>query len=274
MLTRTLLFFIISFDLFASERALVIYTEEFPPYNFSVNNEITGINILLVKAACEEAQIECVFQILPWNRSMRMALEGPDTALVSTARTAEREDLFQWVGPFISGQNCIYKLASRTDIDIPNIDAAKNYIMGASTDSAYKETLASLGFEEGNNLNLYQGKYSQLRPFAAQRVDLIIGSATSIQLQLSHGELELEEVIPVAKIDSNLHHRNYLALHPAIDKEVIDKLQSSLERLVTSGTADKFELEFVKPIAASSPSNENSPLWNACMKERQPLSIQ
>ncbi|AEP31596.1 amino acid ABC transporter periplasmic protein [Glaciecola nitratireducens FR1064] len=205
---------------------------------------------------------------------MRMALEGPNTALVSTARTAEREDLFQWVGPFISGQNCIYKLASRTDIDIPNIDAAKNYIMGASTDSAYKETLASLGFKEGKNLNLYQGKYSQLRPFAAQRVDLIIGSATSIQLQLSHGELELEEIIPVAKIDSNLHHRNYLALHPAIDKDVIDKLQSSLERLITSGTAGKFELEFVKPIAAGSPTNENSALWNSCMKERQPLSIQ
>lgn len=262
-----------SFDLFASERPLVVYTEEFPPYNFSVNNEITGINILLVKAACKEAQIECVFQILPWNRSMRMALEGPNTALVSTARTAEREDLFQWVGPFISGQNCIYKLASRTDIDIPTIDAAKNYIMGASTDSAYKEILASLGFEEGKNLNLYQGKYSAFRPFAAQRVDLIMGSATSIQLQLSQGELKLEEIIPVAKIDSNLHHRNYLALHPAIDKEVIDKLQSSLERLISSGKADKIELEFVKPIVVDSPTNENIPLWNACMKESQPKEI-
>jgi polar amino acid transport system substrate-binding protein len=203
-----------------------------------------------------------------------MALEGPNTALVSTARTAEREDLFQWVGPFISGQNCIYKLASRTDIDIPNIDAAKNYIMGASTDSAYKETLAGLGFEEGKNLNLYQGKYSTFRPFAAQRVDLIIGSATSIQLQLSHGELKLEEVIPVATIDSNLHQRNYLALHPAIEREVTDKLQASLDRLISTGRADKIELQFVKPIAASSPTNENSALWNSCMKERQPLSIQ
>lgn len=274
MLIRTFLFLAVSLNLFASERALVVYTEEFPPYNFSVNNEITGINILLVKAACEEAQIECDFKILPWNRSMRMALEGPNSALVSTARTTEREDLFQWVGPFISGQNCIYKLASRTDIDIPNIDAAKNYMMGASTDSAYKRTLTSLGFKEGTNLKLYQGKYSQLRPFAAQRVDLIIGSATSIQLQLSHGELKLNEVVPVAKIDSNLHYRNYLALHPAIDKEVVDKLQSSLDHLISSGKADKIELEFVKPINASSPTNENTPLWNSCMKERQPLSIQ
>ena len=66
-----------------------------------------------MKAACEEAQIECDFKMLPWNRSMRMALEGPNSGLVSTARTTERENLFQWVGPLISGQNCIYKLASR-----------------------------------------------------------------------------------------------------------------------------------------------------------------
>lgn len=251
-----------------------MYTEEFPPYNFTVDNQITGINILLVKAACEEAQIECDFKMLPWNRSMRMALEGPNSGLVSTARTTERENLFQWVGPLISGQNCIYKLASRTDINIPNIDAAKNYVMGASTDSAYKETLASLGFEEGKNLKLYQGKYSVFRPFAAQRVDLIIGSAISIQLQLSHGGLALEDVVPVAKIDSNLHRRNYLALHPAIDKEVIGKLQSALEQIVSSGKADNIEREFIKPISAHSPSEEYASLWNACMKERQSLNIQ
>jgi polar amino acid transport system substrate-binding protein len=274
LIIRTFLIFIASFNLFANERALVVYTEEFPPYNFMVDAEITGINIRLVEAACKKAQIECVFQMLPWNRSMRMALEGPNTALISTARTDEREDLFQWVGPFMSGQNCIYKLASRTDIDIPNIEVAKNYVMGAASDSAYKKLLTNLGFEEGKNLNLYQGKYNVFRPFAAQRVDLIIGSATSIQLQLSYGELELEEVVPVIKIDHNLYPGNYLALHPAINEEVVNKLQSSLELLISSGEADKIELEFVKPITASSPIDENVALWNACMRERQPLTSQ
>lgn len=269
---RTVLIFIFSFNLFATEQPLVVFTEEFPPYNFLVNNEITGINIRLVEAACEAANIECVFELLPWNRALRNALEGPNSGLVSAARTSERENMFQWVGPFISGQNCIYKLASRTDIEVSNIAVANKYVMGASTDSAYTKLLTYLGFEEGKNLKLYPGKYTMVRPFAAQRVDLMIGSATSIQKQLSHADLKLSDIVPVAKIDSSLLGGNYLALHPGIDQGIVKRLQTSLNEIISSGMANQIELEFVKPIVASSSVLENDSLWNACIKEDRALA--
>jgi polar amino acid transport system substrate-binding protein len=244
----------------------MVYTEEFPPYNFTVNGEISGINIRLVKAACEEAKIECLFEMYPWNRAMRMALSGPNTGIVSTARTEERETQFSWVGPLKSSQNCIYKLASRNDVTIPNLKAASNYVMGASTDSAYRNVLKTLGFEVGKNLKIYREKYGSARPFAAQRVDLIVGSANSIELQLAAGGLTLKDVVPVAKIDNSHFKGNYLALHPAIDAEVVDKLQSSLDRLVSSGAAKEIELEFTKPISLNSAEMVNPALWDDCMR--------
>lgn len=271
MLTRSIILLLsllaFSFSLSASEQALVVYTEEFPPYNFSVNNQITGINVELVQAACDATQIQCIFEIYPWNRALKNALVGPNTALVSTARTAERETMFKWVGPFMSGQNCIYKLANRTDIDIPNIAAASKYQMGASTDSAYKEILKNIGFEEGKNLKLYQGKYSKVRPFSAHRVDLIVGSATSIQVQLAHGDLKLADVVPVAVINNKLLNGNYLALHPAIDDDVVGKLQTAVDSLIASGMASQFELDFVKPISLRPPPGVSESLWSACMRE-------
>ena len=273
MFFRALILILLPFHLYANEHALIVYTEEFPPYNFSVDNHVTGINIQLVKAACESAKIECVFPIYPWKRAMKMALAGPNTGLVSTARTPDREKLFQWVGPFMSGQNCIYKLAKRSDIQISNIKEASQYIMGASTDSAYKDILTTFGFEKGKNLKLYQGKYSKIRPFAAQRVDIIIGSATTIEIQLQHAELELSDVVPVAIIDGSLLRGNYLALHPAIDSLVVERLQASLEQQISSGAAKQIELEFIKPIASNTDHILDKPLWEACMKESAAVRV-
>lgn len=271
--TASLSLFITSVNVFANEHALVVYTEEFPPYNFSYQNEITGINVQLVKRACKEIEIECVFEIYPWNRAMRMALKGPNTGIVSTARTGDREKHFNWVGPFMSGQNCIYKLASREDIDIIDIASASNYVMGASTDSAYDKVLSTLGFEDGNNLKRYDGKYSKVRPFAAQRVDLIVASAHSIEMQLATADLSLSDVVPVAKIDNTLLSGNYLAVHPAIDNEVVSRLQSALDKLFSSGAAQEIEFEYVKPIKMTTPKGIDEILWNACMKEDSHIGL-
>ena len=267
MFVRALILLLFSSYSFSNEQALIVYTEEFPPYNFSIEGRVTGINIELVRIACKEAKIECVFQILPWKRAMRYALAGPNTAIVSTARTAEREDKFKWVGPFKSGQNCIYKLASRTDIDIPTLDSAKNYVMGASKDSAYAEVLAKLGFVEGQNLNLYEGKYSKMKPFAAQRIDIIISSAGGVQDNFKHGGLTLSDLAPVAMIDSTLLPGNYLAVHPAISDEVVQRLQAALQSMNVSGLADEVELGFVQPISHIASEAIDRVLWNACVKE-------
>lgn len=270
MLLRALCLLLFPFFLYANEQSLIIYTEEFPPYNFSKDGKITGINIKIVQAACEEVGIKCEFQMLPWNRAMRMARSGPNTGLVSTARTPEREKWFSWVGPFIKSQNCIFKLASRTDIHIPNLESAKNYVLGgggADADTAYKDTLNALGFIEGKNLIRYLQKGSNMHPFAAGRIDLIIDSATGIKVRLAIANLTLDDVVPVAAIDTNYLRGNHLALHPSVDDSVVKKLQASIERLKLSGEAAKIELEFVQPIVKRSPNNVESYLWDNCMKD-------
>lgn len=254
---------------FANEQTLTIYTEEFPPYNFSKNGEISGINIRIVQAACQESGIHCEFTMLPWNRAMRMARKGPNTGLISTARTPERETWFKWVGPFIKSQNCIFKLASRKDINLPNAESAHKYILGGSAyaSAAYKKTLDALGFIAGKNLKLFSGKGSNMRPFAAGRVDLIIDSATGIKVRLAMADLSIADVVPVATIDTSYLRGNHLALHPSVDDSMFAKLQDSVQRIMSSGKGAAIELEFVQPISKPAPSGINPALWNKCMKD-------
>jgi polar amino acid transport system substrate-binding protein len=248
--------------------ALTIYTEQFPPYNFEVNDRLVGINLELAKAACELADIDCQFELYPWNRSMKMVQKTPLSGIVSTARTSERETMFEWVGPFSSSTNCLFKLSSRKDIVVNDIASAQQYILGGSTDNAYKELRAVLGFEEGKNLILFNGKYGTLKPFAAGRVDLVMMSSFSISQQLEVAGLTLAEVTPVLEIDSHLLNGNYLALNKAVPKEVVSRLKDAMAQLFKEKAQAKIEAKYIGNVDLVGVSSSNDPLWNACAKRQ------
>lgn len=246
---------------------LTIHTEHFPPYNYAKQDNITGINVEIVKALCEHAGVDCEFVIFPWNRAMRMTKNTSSTGLVSTARREEREDEFLWVGPLVSGINCVYKLASRKDISVANNNDLSNYILGTSIDATYIDLLSQLGFNENKNLILYQGKYGALKPFVVGRIDLIIGSATSIASQLEHVDLSVGFVQPVAHISLEDLTGNYLALNKTTPSSVVDKLQASYLYLTESGTVNKIRDSFKKDSGLSRPASVDQDLWNICMSE-------
>lgn len=247
---------------------LTIYTEEFPPYNFRANKQLVGINLELTKAACDLAKINCKFELYPWNRSMKFVQENPLSGIVSTARTTEREKRFKWIGPLSSSTNCLFKLSSRKDIEITDIDSAKKYILGGSTDNAYKEIRAVLGFEEGKNLVLFNGKYGTQKPFAAGRVDLVVMSSFSISRQLNVAGLSLADVTPVLEIDSSLLNGNYLALNKAVPKEMVTRLKDALAQLYENNVQAKIEAKYIGNVELDGVSSSNPVLWNSCAKRQ------
>jgi polar amino acid transport system substrate-binding protein len=254
---------------------LTIYTEQFPPYNFEVNDRLVGINLELTKAACELAKIDCQFELYPWNRSMKLVQENPWSGIVSTAKTSERETMFEWVGPFSSSTNCLFKLSSRKDIVVNDIASAQQYILGGSTDNAYKEIREVLGFEEGKNLLLFNGKYGTLKPFAAGRVDLVVMSSFSISRQLNIAGLSLAEVTPVLEIDSRLLNGNYLALNKAVPKKIVSRLKIAMAQLFKDKAQAKIEAKYIGNVDLGEVSSSNEALWNACAKRQitEPAAI-
>eukprot|EP00493_Phyllostaurus_siculus_P001449 UN01457 len=60
--------------------SVTIYTEQFPPYNFSNKGHLEGINLKFVKAMCVDADIECHFELLPWSRAYHFAQKNHNQA--------------------------------------------------------------------------------------------------------------------------------------------------------------------------------------------------
>lgn len=90
--------------------ALQVLTEEYPPLSFTRNGEVRGLAVEVVAEIQRRAGSRAPVQVLPWARAYAMALSQPNVALFSTARTPEREKLFQWVGPLFVGKTSLYAL--------------------------------------------------------------------------------------------------------------------------------------------------------------------
>ncbi|MBT1451745.1 transporter substrate-binding domain-containing protein [Glaciecola sp. XM2] len=249
------------------QKHLKIYTETFPPYNYINDGKLQGINVEFVQAMCELANIQCEFTLYPWNRSFRAAQNNKNSGLISAARTKERRELFSWIGPVSSGQSCIFKLSSRDDIQIKDQASLSQYTMGTARDNAYEKILEALGFTRTKNLILFPTKNGDVRPFAAQRVDFIIGSALTIEHQLTQAELALHEVTPVHVIDKQLLNGNFLALNLETDSSIVTALQRSYETLTEQNMLSTIEAKYIRPIQPEQKGILNNlDIWEECAK--------
>src|SRR5690606_32928683 len=120
------------------------------------------------------------FKVYPWARAYTLAKSSRNTLIFSIARSADREKLFQWVGPLAPYQVYLYKLRSRTDIDIDDVQQAKLYQVGGEYQDIKQLYLKSEGFREDWNIELERTVELNLRKLFAGRIDLLPMSETSL----------------------------------------------------------------------------------------------
>lgn len=138
----------------ARAEPLVLLTENLPPFNMSVagtnyarDDGVTGISSDILRAVCERAQVQCQ-QILrfPWQRVYQQTLDDAGYGLFSTARTAEREGLFKWVGPIASNEWVLFSKGD-SSIQLNSLDDARRYRIGGYKGDAKTQFLLDRGLE-------------------------------------------------------------------------------------------------------------------------------
>ncbi len=216
-----------------SENKLIINTEVMVPYNYySKNKEIVGINVDIVKSITKKINMQTVFHLYPWPRAYKNTLDKNNAGLISTARNANRENEFKWVGPLASGKGYLYKLKSRKDISVSSMADAKNYVIAAVRGDIYQTIFEELGFELEKNLVLFSYNAEYMKPFLFGKVDLILGSDLVLPYLLSINGSNVSQVEPVVKMPDT--QGNYLALNKNVSDAVVNKLNKALIELKRS----------------------------------------
>lgn len=112
--------------------SMVLLTENFPPYNMAINGKnfaqednIDGIAVDIVREMFKRAGIKYSLTLrFPWDRIYKLALEKPGYGVFVTARLAEREDKFKWVGP-IGPDDWVLLAKGDSPITLGSLDEAK-----------------------------------------------------------------------------------------------------------------------------------------------------
>jgi len=136
----------------AIREELFFVTEEYPPYNYVENGTIRGIAVDLLLGVFRQMDSTISsdhIRVLPWSRAYGIALTQDNTAIFSTVRLPEREDLFKWAGPLGSDRKVIFADREST-IEITDPGDLNQYRIGVVRDDAAFTQLQALGIETSN----------------------------------------------------------------------------------------------------------------------------
>lgn len=73
--------------------------ENAPPFCFIRDGKPAGLGVEVVKSIARRTNTPVTIKVYPWARAYRMAQEDSTVGIFMTARDAQRERQFQWVGP-------------------------------------------------------------------------------------------------------------------------------------------------------------------------------
>ncbi len=228
--TICLLLLLLSFPgLLFAQPCVRVMTENLPPFNFMKDGQVVGIATEVVQAIFHQAGCpiaQGTIQMYPWTRAYYEVQHFPNTALYSMARTAERENLFKWVGPISDVTIGVIAKKNRR-IKITDIEDFKPYRIGTVRDGAPEQLLVKAGvnIEQMNRLAFPEMNIKKLQ---TDRIDLFVFNVQTtryLMLTLGIDPEDYETVFSLKKVDL------YIGLYKGTNETLITALQAALDEL-------------------------------------------
>ncbi|TSA33540.1 MAG: hypothetical protein D4R64_13995 [Porphyromonadaceae bacterium] len=126
---------------------ILMFTEENPPQTYrDFDGSITGSSMEMVQSMMDETNLAGPVEMTSWTNAYNQILLVPNSMTFSTLRSADRENLFHWVGPVCKKKYCFF-VHSSTNYQINTIDDARHMrSVGTVTGWASEKELLDLGF--------------------------------------------------------------------------------------------------------------------------------
>ncbi|MFC0350475.1 substrate-binding periplasmic protein [Undibacterium danionis] len=203
------------------------------PYNFIKDGQVQGLAFDVTKALVERAGYQLQVDIVPWPRALQLAQNQSGTMIFSVARTAVRERVYHWIGPITSSEVWLYRLASRSDINISELRDVNPYLIGDIAGNSTLSLLKSLGYK----VDTAPSNISNCNKFKIGRVDLIPFDPNGVERFLQTCGITQQEVVKVLHLprDTAL----YMGLSKNTPSEVVNQLQQTFAAMNKDQTLQK-----------------------------------
>ena len=222
-----------------AEEKLYFFTEQFPPYNMTLDgrpfahdaDEITGLCAQMVKRLIEEVPYEVKIKLRNWSFGLDRVKRKANHGIFCTARTEEREDWFEWVGPLTNiGWTLFAKAGS--GIKLNSLEDAKKYEIGG-----YKgDVMSNFLLDQGFNLSALTEDAQNPRRLQVGQIDLWVSDELAGPYTASDaGDIEIEKVLTFKTTPL------YLAINKDTNPKIVTALQQAARKLIEDGSFRSIE---------------------------------
>ena len=221
-----------------------VVTEEWAPYNYVENNQLTGMTTDIVRGIMALTGDDFQIQLLPSMRSTLQLNIRPRTIMYSMFRTPERDPLYKWVGPIAEESIYPYQMASTRQ----PVNSREQLLHAPQITTRQAGLVPRLLQAQGfTNLDRSATENRQLyRMLLAGHTDIIIGDTAagvayySRQLNIAPGTLRQ---VPVELYHASL----YIAFSRDCDDAVVASWAKALDQLRQSGELARIQRRYDPP---------------------------
>ena len=220
--------------LLSQAEPLQLYTEEYPPVSFSVKGRAEGMASELVRELLKRLGESGEISVVPWARGYHTVQQTPNTALFATIRNAEREPLFQWVGPILLAQDSFYALKN-SGIQLHDLtDVAKAGPVAVPRDWFSYQELRNLGLTNLLGVTEPEQMFKMLK---RGRVKLIV--ADNLSFYSTGDAAQQVDYLTAKDVEVALPYRaslGYITFWHGTDPAVIQRWQRELDAMKADGS--------------------------------------
>ncbi|MFZ6819327.1 substrate-binding periplasmic protein [Undibacterium sp. Ji22W] len=226
----------------ANAKVIKAYTEEWPPYNFLRDKEISGISTDILRAACAMASIDCDVQLVPWNRAYKTVQNTRNTLIYTIARIPAREQQFIWIGPILPRTTWIYARTQVAD-RIHTFKDLEQFKVGVIRAEASLTELTDAGVTNVP-IRIFNSNNDEMRMLKSGQIDVVVNTEIGMAMNQKQYNIPTSDLVKLMKLydGGDLYFGMNLESNPA----VVEKLQSSVEKLRRDGKIQAIVQQYTK----------------------------
>ena len=217
---------------YANDNKILVVTENTDINVALADQPGSGEATRFVKTLLDTADLDYNIRTVPWRRGYQMAKTRANTLIYPLARTKTREKDFHWVGKLIPVHYYLFRLKSRDDLKLNNLEQAKEHNIGVVNYHAHHEFLLREGMTRLQPVN---NSDQNIKKLLLGRIDYFSMSDTGILPLCEHNNIDCEQLTPEIELEG-LAPGLFIAFSKQTDVEKIERLHRAYRSLVDDGT--------------------------------------
>ncbi len=246
MLRKILLLAMSSFCFCLSGAELKFNTQEFAPFNYSIDGKAAGPAVEIIALVCSEIKINCSFNILPWTRAQSEVKDGIANGMFVIGMNEKRKKWLYFSPPLLETE---YGLFAHKDSSLV-YKAPKNLkglTVGVYGPSNTSKNLDKIKAKVGDlTIDMRSDDEAGFKKLQSKRVDAVF-SNRDVGYALVK-KLKLAGIKYVGSYKKIKYYIGFSMKHT--DKKLVDKFNAAFKKLHGKGAIQKIVKKYnMTPVA-------------------------